>query len=774
MKLLKRIISIVCVICVIFSVLTVSAKTNTYADLNTDYECYQPVTRLNELGIINGYEDATYRPWNNVTRAEFCKIVVAMLDKTTEAKSISASSAFDDVNKVKWCIPYVNYLTSNNIIKGYADATFKPNNIITYAEAVTILCRILGYDEDTVGYSWPANYINQADALKLAENMEFSANDAVTRAAMAIMADNTLFTYVNGSSQTTFLESIGFGVSEEVYVIATDNEDSSLKSDEIRLTDGKYTCLSQNAFDMIGNKGTAVFNKDKELVLFVPETYGNVLDVVVTKITGNTIEYKSKNSLKGTYTVSSDFEVYYSGNRTTFGAVSSRINVGTALKFYSNQKGEWDFAMIVDDSENITPVRATKNYTSADKYLEGIAIDYDDLTVYKDNKTVTVDDIEVNDVIYYNTQTNTMDVYNKKITGIYNEAIPSKAYVTSVNVGGNIYSINSRVDTSKLDASQGSFAIGERVTLLLGENDEVCFAVELSEQTAFDYGILLKTYNETSASGENEGSSQMMVSIFMADGNTYEYEVSKNYSGYEGELVKIGYENGLTTLTKVSSSNTYGDVDYRKRTIGNKTFLKDAVIFNRLSDEDDENVVVEIVDFDTMGTTSISRDQLITSVSANSFGDIATIYVCDLPSSYKYGILKDYTINGEVENSSSATYTIFTDSNTVKYSSNIRTNVSGAVGFKVSNGQITDIKTLNKIASSSSLQAVEGGRIMIDSVIYEMDDDVEIINITSASSYKTMSVSELAKSKVSKVTVYSDKSAQDGGIIRVVAVTLKN
>lgn len=619
MRIFKRIISIISAVSIVFSAMTVSAKGNLYSDLNPDYECYQPVKRLSDRDIIDGYEDNTFKPWNNVTRAEFCKIVVAMMDKTKEAKLNSASSAFDDVNKVTWCIPYVNYLTGNNIIKGYADATFKPNNIITYAEVVTILCRVLGYNEEEVGYSWPANYMKKAEDLKIAGNMEFSANDCVTRAAMAIMVDNAMFINADGSTV-------------------------------------------------------------------------------------------------------------------------------------------------------ITPVRATKNYTLSDKYLEGIAIDYDDLTVYKNNKTVTVADIELNDVVYYNTQTNTMDVYDKKITGIYKEALPSKAYVSSVNVGGNVYNLNSRVDTSALDASQGSFQIGERVTLLLGENDEVCFAVELSETTAFDYGVLLKTYKETSTTGENEGSSQTMASIFMADGNIYEYEVSKSYNTYVGELVKIGYEDGFTTLTKVSSSNTYGDIDYQKRTIAGKTFLKDAVIFNRLSDEEDSNVLVEIVDFDTMGATNISKDQLIASASANAFGDIAAIYVCDLPSSYQYGMFRDFEPIGD---GSMGIYTIFTDSNTMQYQSNIKANVSGAVGFKVSNGQITDIKTLNNIVSSSSIQAVEGGRIMVNSVIYNMDDDVEIVNVTNSTSYKTMSVSELAKSKITKVTLYSDKTGSDGVVIRLVAVTTK-
>lgn len=619
MRKLKIIMSIVCVICIISSVLTVSAKQITYNDLNSDYECYHPVMRLSESEIINGYEDNTYRPWNNVTRAEFCKIVVAMMDKTEEAKAISASSAFSDVNAVKWCIPYVNYLTTNNIIKGYADATFKPNNIITYAEAVTILLRVSGYSEEQVGYSWPVNYMNKAEDLKIAGNMKFSANDSVTRAATAIMVDNVMFTNIDGST-------------------------------------------------------------------------------------------------------------------------------------------------------GVTPVRATKNYTLADKYLEGIAIDYDDLTVYKGNKTVTVADIETNDVVYYNTHTNTMDIYSKKVTGIYNEALPSKAYVTSVNVGGNVYSINSRVSTSKLDASKGSFEIGERVTLLLGENDEVCFAVELSETTSFDYGILLDSYKETSDSGDNKGSSQTMVKMMMGDGNIYEYKSTSTYLSHIGDLMRISYDNGVVTLKGVSSSDDYGEINKSKRTIGGKSFLKDGVIFNRISD-DGEAPEIEVLDFDELDVNKINETQLITSVSTNAFGDIAFMYVCDMPSVYQYGILRDYEPSGNGE-TSAGIYTIYNDSNTISYSSDIKANVSGVVAYKLSNGKITEIKNLNKIASASSIGAVDSGRIMVNSKIYEMTDDVEIIDI-KGSSCRTISIDELIKSKVSGVNLYSMQDNSDNAVIRVVTVTLK-
>lgn len=617
MKLLKRIISVICAVSVIFSVLTVSASAASYSDLNVNLECYYPVMRLSDSKVINGYEDNTFRPWNNVTRAEFCKIVVAMMDKIKEAEAISNTSPYDDVNKVKWCVPYVNYLTTNNIIKGYADATFKPNNIITYAEAVTILCRILGYNEDSVGYSWPANYIKKAEDLKIADNMEFAANDAITRAAMAIMVDNVMF-------------------------------------------------------------------------------------------------------------------------------------------------------MGIDNSSGVTPVRATKNYTSADTYLEGIKIDYDDLTVYKDNKTAAIADIKVNDVVYYNKQTNTMDVYDKKITGIYNKAIPSKAYVTSVDVGGNTYNINSKVDTSMLDASQGSFAIGERVTLLLGENDEVCFAVELTDSSSFDCGILMDSYKETSQSGANEGSSQNIVKILMGDGKTYEYKTNSSYLGYVGDLVRITYNNDFVSLVKASTVENYGEVNLQKRTIGGKTFLKDGVIFNRISDED-EALQVEVIEFEELDVDSIAKTQVITSVSTNAFGDIAFMYLCDMPSSYQFGLLRDYEPTGD---GTSGVYTIYSDSKSVQYPSDIKANVSGAVAFKVSNGKITDIKSLNKLASASSVGAVDGGRIMINSKIYTLSDNVEIIDLQS-SSCRTISVNELANSKASSINIYSTQGNSSDASVRLITVTLK-
>lgn len=742
------------------------ASAAVFTDVSTGSKYYEAVNRLSELGIINGYEDGSFRPDNNVTRAEFSKIIVGMMNKTTEAKSTPPSSAFDDVNQVQWCIPYVNYLTANGVIKGYADATFRPSNIITYAEAATIICRVLGYDEATVGYSWPANYMNEAAALELSDTAH-SASDPVTRAVVAEITDNALFTYVNGQKEVKYLESIGYTVTDNCYIIASQNDDASLNSDEIRTDNGVYEVKNNSIISMAGSSGTLILDDNNKAVSFRKKDMKS-LTVTVTDIDENrTIDYRTSDNQKGSYQFTSNFTLYSDNNKTSYALMQNEITEGTKIKFMGEQEGKWTFAVIDTSQSTITPVKASKNYTSSDKYLEGIPIDFDGLTVYRDNKTVTVADIKADDVIYYNTNTNTMDVYTKKVTGIYNKALPSKAYVTSVNVGGNEYKINSKVSTAKLDASDGSFNIGDKVTLLLGKNDEVCFAVESSGFDTFSYGVVLKTYFDVADSGDKEGSSRYMASVFMADGNTYEYETDKNYKDYIGDLVQIEYGNDVVTMSLAQNSKTYGAFNKAERTLGGKKILKDVVIFNRLSKEDSSTHEVELINYDTFNASAIPAEQLITSVSTNAFGDIAVLYINSASSGYKYGY--GYKIQDKATGAISMT--IYTTTGKEEYS-NVSFSVSGnAFYYKASPaGQITELKLLSLIVSGRTVQAVESGRIMVDNKIYTLSDDVLIINVSGANEYKVISVNELASYSRASVTLYSETS-DSNGVVRIIKVT---
>lgn len=89
-------------------------------------------------GIIDGYNDNSFLPDCYITRAEFAKIIA----KTYGATSQDGKIKFTDISN-HWAKPYITYLTENNIINGYQDGTFQPDAQITRAEAVAIINRAI-------------------------------------------------------------------------------------------------------------------------------------------------------------------------------------------------------------------------------------------------------------------------------------------------------------------------------------------------------------------------------------------------------------------------------------------------------------------------------------------------------------------------------------------------------------------------------------------------------------------------------------------------------
>lgn len=107
-----------------------------FTDVPLAHPNYTAITTLQEEGIINGYEDNTFRPEQTVTRAEVLKIVLLAMDVKPEAV---AQTTFSDVSSDDWFAPYVATATSLGIVGGYADGTFQPNQTVTRVEGLKIL-----------------------------------------------------------------------------------------------------------------------------------------------------------------------------------------------------------------------------------------------------------------------------------------------------------------------------------------------------------------------------------------------------------------------------------------------------------------------------------------------------------------------------------------------------------------------------------------------------------------------------------------------------------
>lgn len=102
-------------------------------------------------GIVQGYADGTFKPKNNINRAEFTKIVVAALFEA------QGGDCFSDV-KNEWFAPYICVAKTKGIIGGYADGTFKPTQNISFAEAAKIIA--IAFEKDPpAGDVWYEGYV---------------------------------------------------------------------------------------------------------------------------------------------------------------------------------------------------------------------------------------------------------------------------------------------------------------------------------------------------------------------------------------------------------------------------------------------------------------------------------------------------------------------------------------------------------------------------------------------------------------------------------------
>jgi hypothetical protein len=115
----------------------------TFTDVHPADYFYVPVRHLYCAGVISGYADNTFRPYNNTTRGQLCKIVAL-----AEGWYLSTSTTptFTDVPPTHPFYRYIETAALNGVISGYSDGTFLPFNDVTRGQ----LCKIIVNSE-----AWP-------------------------------------------------------------------------------------------------------------------------------------------------------------------------------------------------------------------------------------------------------------------------------------------------------------------------------------------------------------------------------------------------------------------------------------------------------------------------------------------------------------------------------------------------------------------------------------------------------------------------------------------
>ena len=158
------------------------------------------IKSLAQKGIINGFEDGTFKPNNSVTRAEFTTMVVKALGLTT-----SADVNFTDVASGSWYESYIKSAVKAGLVSGMPDGSFKPDEQIKRQDAILILYR--GF-ESVLKSGNPVEFTDKASisdyALEAAnalsasgivngdDNLSFNPHHSTTRAEVAALLERIL------------------------------------------------------------------------------------------------------------------------------------------------------------------------------------------------------------------------------------------------------------------------------------------------------------------------------------------------------------------------------------------------------------------------------------------------------------------------------------------------------------------------------------------------------------------------------------------------------
>ena len=159
------------------------------------------------VSYIKGYPDGTFKPSNNVTRAEAAQMFATLLNSGTSFGTSSVTK-FTDANN-KWYSPAVNYIAGKGLLSGYSDGTFKPDADITRAEFAQMISGYLkaGYAgsanfKDVKGH-WASDAIDKVFGNKAVEGYPdgtFKPNKTLTRAEAVTVLNAVFNRYTTSNS----------------------------------------------------------------------------------------------------------------------------------------------------------------------------------------------------------------------------------------------------------------------------------------------------------------------------------------------------------------------------------------------------------------------------------------------------------------------------------------------------------------------------------------------------------------------------------------------
>ncbi len=374
---------VIALVCVFALALSTVAFGATYTDVAEDSAYYEAVETLNKLEIVTGYEDGTFKPEDGVTRAEMAALIARIQGYGETAKG-SANTGFTDVPASHWASGYVANAAGMGIINGYGDGTFGPEDPVLYEQAVKMIMATLGYTPFAEkNGGYPTGY--------LAAAQRYDVSLAVANAAVGQEANRgTVAQLLENALDTPLMVQSKWNTNGEVeYVIADGKDNRDYK-----------TLMSENLGYVkirgVVNDADCIYLGSEGEVTLTDSTTGKDkgpgigIDVKDAYKTNNTDFYDNAGNLKAT---APDF--YYTGSMD----IDEADYLGRSVIGYAKEDAMGDYHLLsiaIDTSRDNTLVIDLDSYA-------GINATGTEISYVKDGANDTTEvDIDFDAPVVYN------------------------------------------------------------------------------------------------------------------------------------------------------------------------------------------------------------------------------------------------------------------------------------------------------------------------------------------------------------------------------------
>ncbi|WP_053373803.1 S-layer homology domain-containing protein [Paenibacillus sp. FJAT-27812] len=538
------------------------------------------IEELAALDILKGYEDGTFKPENNITRAELAKVIVAATGSEKAALALqNVKSQFKDVKTNEWYTGYINVAAGKGFLLGdKGTGKFRPSDNIKFEEVTAIIVRALGYQDKNLTGAWPYNVLLKAESLNLFNKTTLAQGTVTTRGVVAQLVSNALgedLVQWNADAQlytntgkllisrlgttseqvlnSAVLDSNGRIVLNNVpktlapkFIVTGGKTLSDLLAHNLTVltdTDGKIRAITDNqvADNVISGKLNAQFNNAGQLEVKI----GSAVSKYDT-VTSSAYYVNSDATATTDFPIAKDTEV----SVFLFDNTAANVQAGVVGKVRAVAFTKVNAADALFDSY-IAATSTTKARILTQSNVSATVGDTTSVTINGEAKAVT--DLVKNDVLDV--------VYNKDKVAVKISAtrtvvegkIASKSTQADNTV---IYTVDGKNYNSVTGALTGSKELVKDASykLFLNKDGKIAGAELLSGGTAdAKYGIILNVAGNVKGSDAFSSTNDVFKYYSIKENATKNVNLNKatwnDTNGSDGTLVKLGDDVENTTPT---------------------------------------------------------------------------------------------------------------------------------------------------------------------------------------------------------------------------------